>query len=127
MASAGSPPPEEGHMTSSLKRKLTIGAVGTAPLGIAAGGAYAATQSTSTDPAQAFLDNVAGRLHVSSADLKAALQGASADQLDAAVKAGKLTQAEADAIKKKMANGAGVPFLGVPRFERGGPFGGAKP
>jgi len=124
-------------MTSSLKRKLMIGVLGAALLGIAGGGAYAATSSSSSNPRQAFLDDVAGRLHVSSADLAAALKAASADQLDAAVKAGKLTQAEADAIKQKMQNkGApGAPFFGFrkggPLGKRGGPlvggpFGGAK-
>jgi hypothetical protein len=113
-------------MTPSLKRKLTIGVLGTALLGIAGGGAYAATSSSSSNPAQAFLDDVAGRLHVSSADLQAALKAASADQLDAAVKAGKLTQAEADAIKQKLQSkpGAGVPFFG---FRNGGPLPGGPP
>jgi hypothetical protein len=119
-------------MTPSLKRKLTIGVLGTALLGIAGGGAYAATAGSS-NPRQAFLDDVAGRLHVTSAQLDAALKGASADQLAAAVKAGKLTQAEADRIKQKIQSGAGIPPLGVRGgMDRGGPFpggplGGARP
>jgi hypothetical protein len=119
-------------MTPSLKRKLTIGALGTALLGVAGGGAYAATAGSS-NPRQAFLDDVAGRLHVTSAQLAAALKGASVDQLQAAVKAGKLTQTEADRIKAKIQSGAGVPPLGLRGgMDRGGPLvggplGGARP
>jgi hypothetical protein len=116
-------------MTPSLKRKLIIGAVGTALLGVAGGGAYAATQSSSSDPRQAYLADVANRLHVSVADLQAALKGAASDQLDAAVKAGKLTQAEADKLKQGIQQN-GAPPLGAGKFflgplggiARGGPF-----
>ena len=120
-------------MTPSLKRKVTIGVVAGSLACLAGGGAYAATQTspskTTTDPQQAFLSDVAGRLHVSVTDLQAALKGAVADQVNAAAKAGKLTQAQADAITKKIQQGAGVPFP-VPffglarRFE--GPFAGKR-
>jgi hypothetical protein len=109
-------------MTPSLKRKLVIGAVGTALLGIAGGGAYAATESSSSDPRQAFLDNVANRLHVSVADLQAALKGAASDQIDQLVKDGKLTQAEANRIKQKIQQN-GAPFLGPGKLFLG-PLGG---
>jgi hypothetical protein len=123
-------------MTPSLKRKLTIGAVGATLLGVAGGGAYAAasSSSSSTDPAQAYLNDVANRLHVSVADLQAALKGAASDQIDQLVKDGKLTQTQADRIKQRIQNGkgplAGGPLIGPARFflgplggmDRGGPF-----
>jgi AraC-like DNA-binding protein len=79
-----------------------------------AGGAYAATSGTNTK--QAFLNDVAKRLHVTPQQLKTAFQGAVQDQLNAAVKAGKLTQAQANAIEKRIREG-GVPA--VPFFRRG--------
>jgi hypothetical protein len=125
-------------MTTSLKRKLTIGAVSATLLGVAGGGAYAAasgsSSSTTTDPAQAFLNDVANRLHVSVADLQAALKGAASDQVDQLVKDGKLTQAQADKIKQRIQQGkvplAAGPLIGPGRFflgplggmDRGGPF-----
>jgi hypothetical protein len=105
-----------------LNRKVVIVVVAAAVLA-AAGGTYAATRGSdkpSVRPAgllaqrQAFLDDVAKRLKVSSADLTAALQGAFADRIDAAVAAGKLTKAQADAIKTKINRGGGLPFLPGP-------------
>ena len=113
-----------------LNRKVVI-AVVTAAVLSAAGGTYAATRvsdKASDRPAgllaqrQAFLDAVAKRLKVSSADLNAALQGAFSDRLDAAVAAGKLTKAQADAIKAKINRGGGLPFgLGFPPLPFLGP------
>jgi hypothetical protein len=113
-------------MQVPLNRKVVIGVVGAAALA-AAGGTYAATRGgqASVRPAgllaqrQALLDDVAKRLKVSTTDLTAAIQGAFADRLDAAVKAGTLTQAQADAIKARMRQKGGPPFppfLLGPRF-----------
>jgi hypothetical protein len=88
------------------------------------GGAYAATQTTS-DPQQAFLNDVAKRLNVTPTQLTAALKGASIDQLQAAVAGHKLTQAQADALKQRIEQGKGLgPALGL----IGGPgvFGGPR-
>jgi hypothetical protein len=111
-----------------LKRKLAIGAAGVAVLG-GAGAAYAVTTSNN-NPRQAFLGDVAKRLNVTPDQLNNALKGAFADRLQAAVKAGKLTQAQADALKKRVQAGGGVPLLGPgvkrgagPRFFHRGPFG----
>jgi len=106
-------------MSRNLKRKLGIGA---ATLAAAAfgGGAYAATQ-TQTNPRQAFLNDVAKRLGVSPQKLSSALSGAALDQLNAAVKAGRLTQAEANAIKRHIQQG-GIPPVGPgPFLAPGGP------
>jgi len=108
-------------------RKLVIGVVAAAALAAAAG-TYAATRGSdrgSDRPPrlfaqrQALLDDIAKRLKVSPADLSAAVQGAFSDRLDAAVKAGTLTQAQADAIKARMRQKGGLPFppfLLGPRF-----------
>lgn len=79
-----------------------------------AGGTYAAS-SEHSNARQAFLNDVAKRLHVSPQQLKSAFQGAVQDQLNAAVKAGKLTPAEANAIEKRLREGAPP----MPFFHRG--------
>lgn len=110
----------------STKRKLLIGV---AVLGACsfAGGAYAATNDSS--PRQAFLNDVAGRLDVTPQRLRSAIEGALFDQLQDAVRAGKLTQAQANAIEQRIRQNGTVPF-GFPfghhmfGFEhlRGGPL-----
>jgi hypothetical protein len=110
------------HMAISPRRKLAVGAAGLVVLA-GSGGAYAATQKSSTPPdrgaaQKAFLDDVAGRLHVTTDQLTQALKGAAQDQVDAAVKAGRLTQAQADKIKQRIAQANGLPLLG-PRLALG--------
>jgi len=106
--------------------------IGLAALAAAAfaGGAYAATQSSGPSTRQAFLNDVAKRLHVTPQQLTAALDGASADQLQAAVKAGKLTQSQANSLeqrlKQKGAPGA-VPFGFFGPGKGGGPAPGPGP
>jgi len=100
------------------KRAVAIGAV--AALAVAGGGvAYAA--ATATNPRDAVLRDAAQRLNVSPDQLRAALQGAFTDQLDQAVKDGRLTQQQADRIKQRIRDG-GVP-LGGPMGGPGGPGG----
>src|SRR3954451_12500093 len=93
-----------------MKRKLAIGATGIAMLS-GAGVAYGVTQSKDNER-QAYLNDAAKRLNVSPGKLEGALKGAFADRLDAAVRAGRLTQAEADQIKKQVEQG-GVPVPGA--------------
>ena len=102
-------------MDRKLKRRLAIGGAVLVAFG-AAGGAYAVTNNNDNGR-DAYLNDLASRLHVSRDQLDSALKGAFEDRLDAAVKAGKLSQSEADAIKKKfeqtgVAPGVGGPFLG---------------
>ena len=83
-----------------MKRKnLIAGAVTVAAL---AGGTAGAIAATSDDKAteQAVLTEAAKKLGVSATDLRNALASAEDAQLDAAVKAGKITQAQADEIKQ---------------------------
>lgn len=75
-----------------------------------AGGAYAATQSSS-NPQQAFLADAAHRLHVSPARLSGALKQALIDRLNAAVAAGHLTAAEAKMIEQRLGQSHGLPML----------------
>src|SRR3954453_23167879 len=130
-------------MPISAKRKLVAGAAGLVVLA-GTGGGDAANQSNPPAPPKAadraaeqkaFVDDVAGRLHVTTDQLTAALKGAAADRIDAAVKAGKLTQAQGDEAKKRIESADG-PLLGPGplgwpggpggpgRHGFGGPFGG---
>ena len=97
-------------MHRSLKRNLVIGL---AALGVAAfaGGAYAATQSSGPSTRQAFLNDVAKRLHVTPQQLTSALSGATTDELQAEVKAGQITQAQANALEQRLKNGGPAPLL----------------
>jgi hypothetical protein len=111
---------EESTVELNLKRKVVIGATTLAAAAFA-GGAYAATQDDGTNARQAFLNDVAKRLSVTPQQLNAALGGAVGDQLSAAVAAGKLTQAEANAIKQRLQQGDEVPLGGLlmPRLPGG--------
>ena len=92
-------------MQAFPKRKLVIGSTVVAVAAFA-GGAVAATQGSS-NPRQQYLNDVAKRLNVTPAQLNSALNGAALDQLNAAVKAGKLTQAQAE--RAQAAHPAGSP------------------
>jgi hypothetical protein len=76
-----------------------------------AGGAYAATQNSGPTTRQAFLNDVAKRLHVTPKELSSALSGAAVDQLQAEVKAGRLTQAQANVLEQRLKNGATAPAM----------------
>jgi hypothetical protein len=93
-----------------LKRNLVIGL---AALGVAAfaGGAYAATQNSGPSTRQAFLNDVAKRLHVTPQQLNSALNGAALDQLQAAVTAGQITQAQANELEQRLKNSGTAPLL----------------
>jgi hypothetical protein len=114
----------------SLKQKLVIGLAALAAAAFA-GGAYAATQSSAPDTRQAFLNDVAKRLHVTPQQLSSALSGAFLDQLQAAVKDGRVTRAQANALEQRLKANKGaapaVPFGFGPHLARpwlhGGGFG----
>jgi hypothetical protein len=85
-------------------------------LAVAGGGAaYAA--ATDNDPRDAVLRDAAQRLNVTPGELRSALEGAFGDQLDQAVRAGRLTQEQADRMKADIAR------YGVPLGGPGGPGG----
>jgi hypothetical protein len=88
-------------------------------IAVGAGGAIAASKSSSSD-GQSFLSRVAGHLGISTQKLEDATKAAAIDQVDADLKAGKITKAQADELKARIRQG-GAPFLfgGPHRF--GGP------
>jgi hypothetical protein len=105
---------------SNLKRRFAIGVAVMAAAAFA-GGAYAATRDSAATARQAFLNDVAKRLHVAPKQLSAALQGAAIDQLNGAVASGRLTQAQANALKQRITKGGTVPLPAGPGFGGLGP------
>lgn len=83
--------------------RLAAGAAVVTLLGGGAG-AFAATQ-LSSNPRQAYINDVAGRLNVTPAALTSAMKQARIDQINAAEKAGKLTAAQAAAAKSWIESG----------------------
>src|SRR5438067_11542526 len=93
-------------MNKPSRKVLVVGGAALALVGGGVGGAVAA--SGSADPAaerQAFLSDAANRLGVTSAKLQEALKQAALDRVDAAVAAGRLTDAQAAAIKQRIESG----------------------
>jgi lambda repressor-like predicted transcriptional regulator len=89
---------------------------------VSGGAAYAASRDDSPQArSQAIVDDAAGTLGVDPGKLSAALKKALENQVDAQVTAGKLSQAQADAIKQRIEDGT-QPIFGGPGFG-GGPRG----
>jgi hypothetical protein len=82
-------------------RRIIAGVATIAALAGGTAGAVAATSDDKKAAESAVLADAAKRLGVSAAELRSALGSAEDAQLDAAVKAGKLTQAQADAMKQR--------------------------
>jgi hypothetical protein len=107
-----------------VKRYVLVSA---AVLAVGAGGGAAIAASGGDDRQQAeqsILDDAAKRLNVTPEALRSALGGAEDSQLDQAVKDGKLTQEQADAIKARRAKDGSVlggPGVGGPHGGSGGP------
>jgi hypothetical protein len=99
--------------------RLIMGTLAVAAI-VSGGAAYAATQDDSPAArSQAIVNDAAGTLGVDPSKLSDALEKALENQVDAQVTAGKLTQAQADAIKKRIEDGTQPIFGGGP-----GGFGG---
>lgn len=96
-----------------LKRKIVVtAAAGLAVVG--AGGAIAATKLTSPrEESQAVLNDAAQQLGVQPNELSAALKKALSNRVDQAVKDGRLTKTEGDALKARINSGQ-FPLFGVP-------------
>ncbi len=93
------------------KKTAVIGAV-VAAIAISAGVAVAGGALGSDKEREAFLSEAAKRLDVTPAQLEAALQGAYAARIDAAVAAGKITKEQGEALKKRAKDGVLSPFGG---------------
>ena len=99
-----------------LKSKRILTVAGVLALGVGAGGAIAASKSSTTS-GNGFLARVAGHLGISTQKLQDATKAAAIDQVDADLKAGRITKAQADEMKARI-NAGGVPlfFDGPHRF-----------
>jgi hypothetical protein len=103
-----------------MKRRIVATSV--AALTVAAGGAaaIAATGGTQQEDSKAVIDDAAKDLGVQPSELSDALKKALANRVDAAVAAGKITKAEGDALKERIASQE-YPLLGGPGLgHRGG-------
>lgn len=103
-----------------LNRKAKI-MVGIAALLAAAGGGVSVAASQNGSPSeesQAVIDDAAKQLGIPSTKLSDALKKALGDRIDAAVAAGRLTKAEGDALKQRIA-ADGVPLFGGLRHDFG--------
>ena len=90
-----------------MNRKLVVGLATLIVLGGSAG-AIAATQAGASQIApssQAYIDDLAGRLHLAPSTLSAAMKAAIDDRVDAALAAGRITAARAAALKARVAAG----------------------
>jgi hypothetical protein len=98
-------------VTRSRMTKAAVAAG--AALALAVGGtALAAGGDGSTGPS-AFLDSVAKHLGISSEKLQDATRAAAIDQVDARLKAGTITQAQADEMKQRIESGDGLGLGGL--------------
>jgi hypothetical protein len=95
-----------------MRRKMVIG-IAVLAVAAFAGGAFAATQERPVNARQAFLSDVAQRLHVSTQQLLSAIKGADIDQLNGAVASGRLTARQASKMKTMIERGGTLPFLGL--------------
>jgi hypothetical protein len=95
-------------------------AIGIAALAVIGGGGVAiAASGDSSSPGRSFFDSVARHLGISSQKLEDATKAAAIDQVDAALREGRITQPEADALKQRIESGDYPPFFGPffgPRF-----------
>ena len=99
-----------------MKRSRTIVIAGAVALAAVAGAGVAVAASHewgSSDQRQAVINDAAGRLGVTPSALQDAFKAALKDQVEAAVKAGTLTRAQADAIEARIAAGQGLGFGGM--------------
>ena len=95
--------------------------VGASVLALSGGALAVAHGGGDPQEREAFLNDAAKRLDVSPQELTSALKEAAKARLDAAAKDGRLTQEQADAMKERIDQSDGLPFLGGPG--RGGPGG----
>lgn len=112
-----------------LKSKRILSVAAVLALGVGAGGAIAASKGSATS-GNGFLARVADHLGISTQKLQDATKAAAIDQVDADLKAGRITKAQADEMKARI-NAGGVPlFFGGPHrfgdFGHGGPGGFAR-
>jgi len=111
------------------RRNFVAGGLAAVALAAVVGGTAVFAQSSPTatptnrpnpqQRAQDFLNDFAGKLGKSPADVVAAFKAAEKDEIAKAVQAGRLTQAQADKINQRIDSSQGLPFGGG-FFGRGG-------
>jgi hypothetical protein len=104
-------------MNFGSKKRMVVAAATT--LAVVGGGAAAVAASGSGSRGSDFLDSVAKHLGVTPQKLEDATKAAAIDQVNADLAAGRITQAQADELKKRIEAGDGV--LGGPGRFGGGP------
>ena len=106
-----------------MKKRSKIAAGAGAALAVAgAGAAVAADRQTPKAESQAIVNDAAKQLGVDPARLSDALEQALKNRIDAAVKDGRLSKEQGDAMKRRITSAAFPLFIG-PGFDRGGaPF-----
>lgn len=103
-----------------LKSKRTLTVAAALAVAVGAGGAIAASKGSTTS-GNGFLARVAGHLGISTQKLEDATKAAAIDQVDADLKAGRITKAQADQMKARIKEGGAPLFFGGPH--RFGDFG----
>jgi hypothetical protein len=115
-------------MNFRSKRMIVVAAT---TLAVVGGGAAAVAATSSNSRGSDFLDSVAKHLGVTPQKLEDATKAAAIDQVNADLAAGRITQAQADELKKRIEAGDGVFGPGGPRIGPGpglgGPGGGGLP
>src|SRR5437867_11279355 len=91
------------------KRILAVAAVVAI---VAGGGAAVAASNGSSTSGNGFLARVAQHLGISTQKLQDATKAAAIDQVDADLKAGRITKAQADELKARINSDGGFPFFG---------------
>jgi hypothetical protein len=105
----------------NLNSKRALVAASALSLVVGAGGAIAASKGSAAH-GDGFLARVAGHLGISTQKLEDATKAAAIDQVNADLQAGKISQAQADAMKARIQKGEVPLFFGGPhRFGPGGP------
>jgi hypothetical protein len=117
---------KEARKVMVLRNKRTVAAGAAALLAIAGGGAAVAATSGGSpqQDSAAVVNDAAGQLGISSAELTNALKQALENRVDAEVAAGRLTQAQGDELKARIQSGD-VPLIGI--GPGGGRHGGPRP
>lgn len=103
-------------MTKHRGVKLVAGAAAVSAIlvGLGAAGAVAASRAFSpAEEQQAVIDDAAKQLGIEPAALSGALKEALKKRVDAAVEAGRLTEAEGARLKERIDAGGGLPFFGM--------------
>jgi len=120
-----------GLMTKRRSVKFVVGAAATSVIlvGLGAAGAVAASRALSpSEESKAVIEDAAGQLGVEPDALSDALKQALKNRVDAAVEAGRLTEAQGAELKKRIDSEDGVPLFGGMRPgghgpDHAGPFG----